>query len=237
VSESIYYLPLPNLILAVSLTLIVALIYVRWSLNVKHLLYAIVRMVLQLFIVGFALVYIFAQNHPIVILLILAFMILVASWIALGPLKQQRRELYHKSLLAIFIGGGLTLVVIIGGVIRLDPWYEPRYLIPLAGMTFSNAMNAVSLAAERFHAEMNRGVAYRQARGTALQTALLPTLNSLFAVGLVALPGVMTGQILSGISPLIAVRYQMMVLSMVLAAAGLSAALYLFLVKTRHEPQ
>ena len=106
-------------------------------------------------------------------------------------------------------------------------------MVPLGGMIFSNAMNTVSLAAERFEAETANQAPYEQARRTALQTALIPLINSLFAVGLVALPGMMTGQILSGVSPLIAVRYQIMVMCMTFGSAGIAAVCYLMLVKPR----
>ena len=109
----------------------------------------------------------------------------------------------------------------------------PRYVIPLAGMIFANAMNSVSLAAERLEAEIERDVHYEQARSIAFRTSLIPITNSLFAVGLVSLPGMMTGQILSGISPLIAVRYQIMVMCMIYGAAGISSACFLILVKSQ----
>ena len=90
-------------------------------------------------------------------------------------------------------------------------------------------MNAVSLAAERLQSEFDRGSPYEDARRTALQAALIPIINSLFAVGLVSLPGMMTGQILSGISPLVAAKYQIVVMTMLFGASGISAALYLML--------
>jgi putative ABC transport system permease protein len=96
-------------------------------------------------------------------------------------------------------------------------------------MIFASAMNTVSLAAERLEAEIGRGVARKEARRLAYSAALIPLLNILFAVGLVSLPGMMTGQILSGISPLIAVRYQIMVMCMLTGASGISAAIYLSL--------
>ena len=104
-------------------------------------------------------------------------------------------------------------------------------MVPLAGITFANSMNSVSLAAERLHAEMARGEDYLTARKIALNAALIPITNALFAVGLVSLPGMMTGQILSGISPLIAVRYQIMVMCMLFGSAVISAALFVALVK------
>jgi putative ABC transport system permease protein len=105
--------------------------------------------------------------------------------------------------------------------------------VPLAGMTFAGAMNAVSLAADRFNAELARGETYLDARQRSFQTALIPVVNSLFAVGLVALPGMMTGQILSGVSPLIAAKYQIVVMTMLFGATGISAACYLWLQRER----
>jgi putative ABC transport system permease protein len=99
----------------------------------------------------------------------------------------------------------------------------------LAGMIFSSGMNAVSLAAERLVSELKHDNDFVRARNQAFQTSMIPMLNSLFAVGLVALPGMMTGQILSGVSPLIAVRYQIMVMFMTFAAAGISSAVFLVL--------
>ena len=90
-------------------------------------------------------------------------------------------------------------------------------------------MNTVSLAAERFESEFRRGESYVIARRTALDAALIPQINILFAVGLVALPGMMTGQILSGVDSNIAVRYQIMVMWMTFGSGGIAAAIYLAL--------
>ena len=79
-------------------------------------------------------------------------------------------------------------------------------MIPLAGMVFANSMNTISLAGERFHAERERGEDYLSARRTAMEAAMIPQVNALLAVGLVSLPGMMTGQILSGVEPLIPLR-------------------------------
>tara|TARA_Y100001934_G_C12352109_1_gene775951 strand:+ start:236 stop:661 length:426 start_codon:yes stop_codon:yes gene_type:complete len=134
-------------------------------------------------------------------------------------------------LVSIIIGGGTILILVTQFVLKLNPWYMPRYMIPLAGMIFASSMNGISLAAERLNAELDRGVNYNIARGIALKASLIPITNSLFAVGLVSLPGMMTGQILSGISPLIAVRYQIMVMCMIFGSVGLSSFLFLVLIK------
>jgi len=98
-------------------------------------------------------------------------------------------------------------------------------------MVFANAMNSLSLSAERFSAEMKINPDYRKARNIAFNASLIPNINSLFAVGLVSLPGMMTGQILSGVDPLIAARYQIMVMCMIFGAAGLSSAIFLMLIR------
>jgi putative ABC transport system permease protein len=158
-------------------------------------------------------------------------MLVSASVIALRPLQKKDRNLYLHAFIAIFGGGIVTLLMVVFGVLDLHPWYEPRFLIPLAGMIFANSMNAVSISAERFENESERGYNYIEARATSYKAALIPIINSLFAVGLVSLPGMMTGQILSGVDPLIAVRYQMMVMLMILGSAGISVAIYLLLLK------
>lgn len=208
---------------------VVLLILHSWALTLKTSLQAMFRMLLQLLLLGYTLVYVFETETPWLILLVLTGMLLAASWISLRVSVERRRQLLPKVLLSVAIGGGVTLAVITQGVLQLDPWYTPRTLIPLAGMIFSNCMNSISLAVERFYSETGRGEAYIQARKTGLEAALIPITNSLFAVGLVSIPGMMTGQVLSGVEPLIAARYQIMVMCMMFASSGLSASLCLYL--------
>ena len=140
--------------------------------------------------------------------------------------------MYLKCFGAITVGAGIILLLITQGVLNLQPWYLPSYMIPLAGMIFASAMNSISLAGERLEAEINRNMDYDRARVVALQASLIPITNSLLAVGLVSLPGMMTGQILSGVSPFIAARYQIMVMCMMFSSAGISAAIFLALIKS-----
>ncbi len=177
------------------------------------------------------LTYIFASESPYLVVLVLSVMLIAASVIAMRPLQKQQKSLYLYAFISIFVGGLFALIMVIVGVLKLSPWYEPRFLIPLAGMIFANSMNAVSIAAERFESEISRENSFVDARATSYKTALIPIINALFAVGLVSLPGMMTGQILSGVDPLIAVRYQMMVMLMILGSAGISVAIYLMLYK------
>ena len=182
-------------------------------------------------VIGYFLGYIFEANSAWVVLAVVTVMVFASSWIALRTSRIKPTVLYKKPLYSIILGGGITFLLITQTVLDLSPWYSPRYVIPLAGMIFASSMNSVSLAVERLTAEIERNVDYQQARNTALRTSLIPITNSLFAVGLVSLPGMMTGQILSGISPLVAARYQIMVMCMIFGSAGISSALFLKLVK------
>ena len=184
-AQSISYFDLIYILIPV---LIVIYIFFKWKLKFSTVIYAHVRMFIQLIIIGYCLKYIFNNNHPAIILLILTVMIVIAGYIA------------------------------------------PR---PLGGMIFANCMNSISLAAERFENEKVRERAYEDRRNKSFKASLIPITNSLLAVGLVSLPGTMTGMILSGISPMIAVKYQIMVMCMIFGSTGISSAIYLVLMQDR----
>ncbi len=228
----IQVIPFFNLALAFIPVIAVIVIHYQWSQGYKNSIYAVSRMLVQLLMIGYFLSYIFDSNSGWIVLTVIAVMISVASWISLRTIKNKQLLLYPKALLAILIGGGITLALVTQLVLNLTPWYLPSYFIPIAGMIFANAMNSVSLAADRLEAEIGRDIAYEKARKIAFRASLIPITNSLFAVGLVSIPGMMTGQILSGVSPLIAARYQIMVMCMVFGAAGISSACFLTLIKS-----
>lgn len=232
-------IPAFNLALAFLPVVVVIGIQFRWATDAANSVYAVIRMLTQLMLVGYVLAYIFETKIPAVVIGVVCVMILISSWIALRTVKAKRLALYFKALPAIAIGGGVTLLLITQGVLQLEPWFYPNKVIPLAGMIFATAMTSISLAAERLAAEIERELPYEQARNIAYRSALIPITNSLFAVGLVSIPGMMTGQILSGESPLVAARYQIMVMCMVFGSAGLSAAFFLTWAKADFvvEPQ
>ena len=210
---------------------VVIVIYMHWTRDKSTLFYALFRMLIQLMLIGYVLTYIFDADSPYLVVSILCVMLIAAGIIAMRPLHKHHKSLYLYAFISIFIGGVFTLMMVVFGVLDLNPWYEPRFLIPIAGMIFANSMNAVSISAERFESEMRRENSYIDARATAYKAALIPIINALFAVGLVSLPGMMTGQILSGVDPLVAVRYQIMVMLMILGSAGISVAIYLMFLK------
>ena len=229
-NSTVQVIPVFNLLVSFLPVLIVLAIMMAWSLKVWEALYAVSRMVLQLVLIGYLLVFIFETTFSWVVMAVLLVMLLAAGWISLNSVRQKRAELLGPALASLALGCGFTLLVMTQAVLQLDPWFYPQFFIPLAGMTLANAMNAMSLAAERFETEIEQGASPDEARVTAMTTGMIPVINSLFAVGLVALPGMMTGQILSGISPLIAVRYQIMVMCMMFGGSGITAACYLWYV-------
>jgi putative ABC transport system permease protein len=236
-NASLETIPLVNLSLAFIPVVATILILFKWSLKATNAIYAVSRMLVQLLLIGYFLTYLFESDSASIVLIILMVMVFASSWIALGTIVDKRRVLYKHAFVSLSVGGGLTLLLITQGVLALDPWYSPQSMIPIAGMIFANAMNSVSLAAERLNAEIERNVSYDVARKIALQSSLIPVINSLFAVGLVSLPGMMTGQILSGVSPLVAARYQIMVMCMIFGSSGIATAYFLVLVKPVFDRQ
>ncbi|MEE9445802.1 MAG: ABC transporter permease [Cocleimonas sp.] len=230
-TSNVATISLTSLLLLLIPVALVLWIQFKWLLNYKEGAYSIVRMLGQLVIIGYFLGYIFNAQSAWVIVLVLCVMVIASSWIALRTVKVQRQKLFSIVLFSLLVGGGSILALVTQGVLQIDPWFSAKIMIPMAGMIFSNALNAISLAAERFSDEQSRGEPYEVARNIAFRTAMIPIINSLFAVGLVSLPGMMTGQILSGVDPLIAARYQILVMAMIFASGGIASAMYLTLIK------
>lgn len=233
-----------DLALAFGLILISVVISQWQQLNLtKDLLVGAIRTVVQLVLVGYALVYIFAFDRWYLVVAALILMLLVATREAVkrhGRSNNSAHRLFALTGLAMLVGSGFTLFYISTLVVRVAPWYDPRYLIPLFGMIVGSAMNAAAIAAERLSGEMKArraeieaylalGATYQRASQDgvrqSLRASLIPTVNGLMVVGLVTLPGMMTGQILAGSSPLIAIRYQIVVVFMQAASVSITAAI------------
>ena len=206
----------------------------------QRLVIGAIRTVVQLMLVGYALVYIFALDRWYLVGVALLCMLLVATKAAVNRQFSASRTLLMITGVAMLLASGLTLLYISTLVVRVTPWYNPQYLIPLFGMIIGSAMNAAAIAAERLASEMAArtaeieaylalGATAQQASQQpvrqALRAALMPTVNGLMVVGIVTLPGMMTGQILAGASPLIAIRYQIVVAFMQAAAVAITTAI------------
>ena len=226
-------IPITNILYMLVPVVIVGYFYVKWIGNTTEIAYASVRMVSQLLLIGYALSFIFSSDSLWLMLAILLFMIGASSLIALRNFKDKTWQSYLLLFSAIALGGTFNLAIVIFLVLNLD-LQTPEVIIPLAGMIYANAMNAVALCAERYESEIKQK-SYYEARKDAFRASMIPQINSFLAVGLVSLPGMMTGQILSGVDPLIAVRYQIVVMAMILGSSGISTVLFLFWQKNRRR--
>ena len=230
-SQSAVVIPYWGIIISLLPMFVVSAILFKWQGTFREPVYATVRMTVQLLLIGLFLNYLFsAENQPLTLSLLL-FMIVAASWISLNAIKAHRRQLISVVLISVFVGGTSCLLLITLGVLQLEPWYKARYVIPMAGMIYANAMNGVSLCAERFLSEWRHRPDFEKARNHSYRAALIPITNTMFAAGLVSLPGMMTGQILAGMSPLIAVRYQIVIMAGILGSIGITCAIFLLLVR------
>ena len=227
--SSVTIIPIINLLIGFAPVALLLVVMHLWSLNAWQAIYANLRMLVQLLVIGYVLTWVIETEAPWIVVGIVAFMIAMSAWIALRPLSDHAALPYATVLIGIGVTGLGVLLLVTQVILDLPTWYEPRFVIPLAGMVFANSMNTISIAGERYQAERGRGETYPEARKAAMTAAMIPQINTLLAVGLVALPGMMTGQVLSGVDPLVAARYQIMVMCMVFSTAGLAAALYLVL--------
>ncbi len=232
---SVNIISITSLLIGFLPVIILIVIMKFWSLDALQAIYANIRMLVQLLLVGYILTFIFETDSPILVILVIIFMISMSAFIALRPLQAKGIKPFLIVLMSLGVSGVGVLLLVTQIILDLPRWFEPQYVIPLAGMVFANSMNTISLVGERFNAELKRGEDYIEARNIAMGAAMIPQVNALLAVGLVALPGMMTGQILSGVDPLTAARYQIMVMCMIFSTAGLSAVIYLFFNQTTED--
>lgn len=236
------YVEIPLYRLAIAALLIVVAIAVsrRAHLDLaKDLGLGAIRAAVQLVAIGYALRLLFAAEHPAVVLAVIAVMALVAAATSARRIKHGpgARVLFPRALAAIALGAAVALIPVFAFVIPPHPWFEARYIIPIGGMMLSSAMNVVAQVFERIFASAHSeaplleqslalGATPAQAIApflrAALRAALIPTINGLLTVGLVALPGMMTGQIVSGTAPEQAIRYQLVVMYQLVAVAAVA---------------
>jgi len=215
----------------------------RWrGMPMQTLLWPGVRMVLQLSLLGFVLEMIFTVRNGFIVLVLLLVMAGFAVQTVVSRLEHRFPGVYQSVTIALLCGCGSATFYFCNLIVVVDPWYDPRYLIPLAGMVFGNSMTGASLAAERLTRDLIRqreeietylslGATPRQAVKTivheAYYAALIPTINAMAVMGLVFIPGMMTGQILSGVEPFTAVAYQIAIMCVISFSVAVTCLLIL----------
>lgn len=225
----------PSLVIA-GLLVVIALVFSYWQkLKLeKDIIISMIRAVLQLVAVGFVLEWVFGMDSPWFTTLLLLFMIANAAYNAASRGKSIEK-IFRISFLAILIGASVTLLVLIlTGIVD----YIPQHMIPIGGMIIGNAMIAIGLVYKNLQAsfvDKRSAIETRLALGAdislasadiirdSIRTGMIPTIDSAKTLGIVSLPGMMTGLILAGISPLVAIKYQIMVTFMLLSTTAIAS--------------
>jgi putative ABC transport system permease protein len=238
--------------LALALLLVVAVLAISVAQRLgleRDLVIGAVRTIVQLYLVGLILAAVFAAATWYWVVLILAVMTAVATHAAVSRLGRPLPGAYWIAATALTVSTTATLAYVIGAVVQVRPWWEPQYIIPIAGMILGNSMTSAALAGDRLQSDLRARrdeVEARLALGfsgrdalqplvrAALRAAMIPTVNAMMTVGVVQLPGMMTGQILAGSSPLLAIRYQIVVVFMQAAATAIGSLLFVRLAAGRY---
>ncbi len=240
-----------DLSLAALLVVLLAVLTTHMKLGIgKRIIFSALRMIVQLLLIGLVLRHLFQSVNVLLILFLCLVMLLVA-----GREIRERQQFKLRGISGYSIGLSsmvvstftisiFSLVVIIGA----EPWYAPRYSIPLLGMLLGNSMTAISLASDRLTADIYARWAEIEQRlclgetGTqalkdiklnSMRTGMIPIINSMAAAGIVSLPGTMTGQILGGSPPIEAVKYQILILLLIAASIGFGVSWSIWLTSRR----
>lgn len=202
----------------------------------------------QLFLMGYVLVYVFSWRLPWLTLILFAFMIFFAARIVARRVRGWGIPVFRPVFASMILSYMVVTFVVVAVVVQAEPWWEPRYFLPLGGMVVGNSMNAMALAIERLFAEVRSrraevelllALGAEPAEATApmfagaVRAGMIPSLNSMMGVGVVFLPGMMTGQILAGADPLLAIKYQIVVMLMLVGSTTLGSVVAVVLARRR----
>ncbi|MBF0370837.1 MAG: iron export ABC transporter permease subunit FetB [Magnetococcales bacterium] len=227
-----------DLSLAAMLVLVLAgLVHLQGIPLGRQIAVSALRTVVQLSLIGLVLKSLFNQAHPGWMALLACVMLLAAGREVSA--RQERRLRgwwgYGIGLSAMFLSSFVVTVLALMVIISPSPWYTPQYAVPLLGMMLGNTMTSISLGLDRLNSEAWRDramietrlalghtslEAIRPIRRRAIRSGLIPAINAMAAAGLVSLPGMMTGQILGGNPPMVAVKYQILIMFMIAAGTG-----------------
>jgi putative ABC transport system permease protein len=212
--------------------------------NTKAIIIGVARMTVQMFIMGLYLEYLFRFNNIWVNFGWMLFMITIANITVNRNVGLKTIPVFFSVLLGILISALVVVSIFVFLAIRPEPFYDARYLIPVTGMVVGNCMRANVIALERFFSSIRKnekefltyllmGASLKEAAlpyiREAVKPALAPQLSTIATLGLVSLPGMMTGQILGGAAPIVAIKYQIAIMISIFTAITLTTVLNLFL--------
>ena len=208
----------------------------------KQILIASTRMTIQLTLMGYVLMFVFDNPSWWLTSLMIIIMITFAIYNSIKRVKtQMSKELKRIIAFSMICGALATAIFFIIVVLQVRPWFNPQYFIPISGMIIGNSMTGIALGANKLCSDIEDKrveienslmlgaspvVATREIVNNAFDSAILPTMNNMLTMGIVSLPGMMTGQILSGTFPLTAIKYQIGIMLAILGSTGLATVLF-----------
>ncbi|WP_430785699.1 ABC transporter permease [Virgibacillus flavescens] len=229
----------------VFVVLLIVIVKIKKIPREKLIVISTIRMTLQLILVGYVLIFIFDHPHPLLTVGIILFMLSFAVFNVYQRTKETIGLSIKKMIaLAMMIGLSISLIFFMLVVLQLDPWYDPMYFIPIGGMIIGKTMTGISLGVnnlligmreqkEKVEGALMLGATPKEASkdiiNQAFDSAMLPTINAMVGMGIVFLPGMMTGQIISGTSPLVAVEYQIAIMLGIAGTVSLTVVIFLHL--------
>lgn len=234
--SSIIYLDTLDLVIAAGFVIAAGVISLVLRLKLeRRLAVASLRTVVQLLFLGYVLETVFKASKPSLIMAIAMLMLFFASHAGIRQSSRKFRGIWGMAFVSLVVSGFLVTYCVTTIIIGVEPWYRPQYLIPIFGMILGNSLIGISLCIDhllealeeqRATIEMElalgatRWEAARNIVSEAVRKGMIPIINSMIIVGIVSLPGTMTGQILAGASPLLAVKYQIVVMFMLAGATS-----------------
>jgi len=227
---------------AALLVLINGLISLSLKLKLERsLLIASLRTIVQLLLIGLILGWVFEQQEWPIVFAVVAFMTIVAGVTAVSRLRRRYDNVYFNTCLSMWVSSWLVGIYALVLVFRgIQPWYQPQSVLPVLGMILGNTLNGISIGLDsilesfatkhrmiemRLSLGADRWEACRPELRQAVRSGMIPIINSMMIVGLVSLPGMMTGQLLSGTAPTEAVKYQIVIMFLIASATAIGTVL------------
>lgn len=212
----------------------------------KDLFIGTVRTFAQLFLLGYILKVIFDIDNVLVVLMVFLFMIFFAARTIYGRINEKQISYFLPTFLSMAISFFLVTFMVTAVIVGVKPWWKAQYFIPIGGMVIGNSMNAIAISLERLLGDLRskrkeiemklcHGADYKEASQEVLRSAMkagmIPSINSMMAVGMVFIPGMMTGQILAGANPVAAIKYQIVVMVMIVGATTMGTLSVVLIVR------
>jgi len=239
-----------HLALAFGFVIATAIVLRTFKLKVtRQYLFAAVRAATQVLLLGYIMSWIFGFSNFMMVIGVIACMTGVAALTVARRNTTAPKTIAPIAFIIMFVVALCVVMIVANVIIKVSPWYDPRYLIPLSGMILGNAMSGMAIALERMFNDLDMrtdeiralvalGATPWECAKSSIQSALragiIPNINTLATIGIVFIPGMMSGQVLAGIDPMRAAPYQIIVSFMISAAdVACAAAVVLWMYRYR----